>query len=87
MFCGNVTNILRHCGDSVEMYQYMIDHNQLDIKLYVHGLGLYCQSFIREYNPACTDSRFQQYYKAFLAPNSDYYQLCEDMRISSKELK
>jgi hypothetical protein len=79
MFCGNVTNILKHTGGSVALYQDIISKNKLDIKLYLHGLGLYCDSFIKSQNSACADSRFLEYYKAFLAPDSDYYQLCEDI--------
>jgi hypothetical protein len=79
LFCGNVTNIMKHTDNSVELYQAIINMNKLDMDLYLHALDLYCKSFIRSSNAACLDPKFPLYYAAFQAPGSDYFQICDDI--------
>ena len=79
LFCGNITNILKHTSGSVQLYQDIIALNKLDIELYMHALDLYCKSFMKKHNALCSDSKFHLYYRAFLTPGSDYFQVCDDI--------
>ena len=87
LFCGNVTNIMKHTGGSVQLYEEMVRLNLLDIQLYLHALGRYCRGFMRGLNAACRDPRFAEYHAALLrggGDRGDYVQTCH--RITAGEL-